>query len=120
MIIVCCASYISLIRTFGALMPGHGETITDEEIWERLPVRIQSTLCTCCSLTFQLCWLVCLPLNRINRTYKLSNISCKLLTRNVVKMLPFPTSDMSVLVLVLSSKYIFVAKVSHMAFLGGT
>ncbi|KAM0900716.1 hypothetical protein ACQ4PT_020462 [Festuca glaucescens] len=24
-------------RTFGALMPGHGETITDEEIWERLP-----------------------------------------------------------------------------------
>uniref|UniRef100_A0ACD5YFD1 Uncharacterized protein n=1 Tax=Avena sativa TaxID=4498 RepID=A0ACD5YFD1_AVESA len=24
-------------RTFGTLMPGHGETITDEEIWERLP-----------------------------------------------------------------------------------
>uniref|UniRef100_A0A0A9FNU1 Uncharacterized protein n=1 Tax=Arundo donax TaxID=35708 RepID=A0A0A9FNU1_ARUDO len=23
----------------GALMPGHGETITDEAIWERLPVR---------------------------------------------------------------------------------
>ncbi|XP_020178066.1 uncharacterized protein [Aegilops tauschii subsp. strangulata] len=24
-------------RMFGALMPGHGETITDEEIWDRLP-----------------------------------------------------------------------------------
>ena len=75
-IIICSDFYIfSLIRTFGALMPGHGETITDEEIWERLPVRIQSTHSTYCSLTSGLCWLVCLPLNWINRTYKLSNIS---------------------------------------------
>jgi hypothetical protein len=33
-------SLFVLIRMCGALMPGHGETVTDEEIWERLPVRI--------------------------------------------------------------------------------
>jgi len=34
---------ITLVDNFrmcGALMPGHGETITDEAIWERLPVRL--------------------------------------------------------------------------------
>ncbi|XP_025800011.1 uncharacterized protein LOC112879817 isoform X3 [Panicum hallii] len=34
---------ITLVDNFrmcGALMPGHGETITEEAIWERLPVRI--------------------------------------------------------------------------------
>jgi len=33
---------ITLVDNFrmcGALMPGHGETITEEAIWERLPVR---------------------------------------------------------------------------------
>jgi hypothetical protein len=28
----------------GALMPGHGETMTDEAIWERLPVSYKTTL----------------------------------------------------------------------------
>jgi hypothetical protein len=34
------SSFSNLIRMCGALMPGHGETITEEAIWERLPVRI--------------------------------------------------------------------------------